>query len=117
MTSKIEKGKFGTTILKLYGDISAYQTDSFKRTLSRLAHMEDGPKNIIIDLHDVGVIDPLALGVLTSMARIVREDGGDIRFANMCPGIRRLFDQTRLALTYEIYGNVGEAAKSYRYLR
>lgn len=114
MAFEIRDDRYDTLVLTVEEDISAYRTNRFKKVLRELARRDDLSEKIIIDLGPVKHVDPLALGVLVSAARDIREREGDIKFANMCPAVRDLFDQTRLSVTYEIYDSLEKAVKSYK---
>lgn len=116
MEYKIESGQNDTLILILSNDITLYQVDKFKESLRKVRHAEENVRNVIIDLKDVGFIDSLALGALTTFSREIREEGGDVKLVNLNEKIQQLFNVTRLSKTYEIYKSVDKAVKSYREL-
>lgn len=113
MEHKIDAGQNETLLVKLSGDITIYQVDKFKEVLAEVKRLEAKIKNVVLDLSGVGFIDSLALGALTTFAREVRDDGGDVKLAGLTEEVRALFELTRLSETYEIYKDAKKAAKSY----
>ncbi len=112
MEYSIEKIHDGIVVLKLVGDISAYQLQNLKDTIQKLK-AESGSKKVILDLKDVGYLDAFALGIITSFSKELRDTGGDMKIVNMNNGIKLLFDLSHLSKVYETFNNIEEAAKSF----
>lgn len=116
MIYSIEKIKSTVLILKIKADITIYGIDKFKDALEQLKWREEKINNIVLDLENVGFIDSMVLGVLTTFAKLVREDGGDIKLLSMNDQIKQLFDETGLSKTYEIYDDIQDAVRSFNSL-
>ena len=81
-----------------------------------LDEIDQGTRQFRIDFRGAGYIDSSGLGVLVSLAKRVREGGGDLRLANLNPDLRTLFALTKLDTLFRIEetggdGPAGQAAR------
>lgn len=117
-TKKLEKRmeytvseKNNYVIVKLKGELdvasSIQARDIFKGLIDK------GKVNIIIDFSDVTFIDSSGLGIIVVAYRNVKEKGGAIKFANVSPRIKKLFEITRTEKHFEFYSTVEDAEKSF----
>ena len=101
-------------VLRLLKDISIYQLGRFKEAIEEIKKKEaTGGKRVVIDLKEVGFIDALALGVLTTFSKEMRDAGGEVKLASMNEDIRLVFDLSHLSKVYEIHATSEEAVKSF----
>ena len=75
--------------------------------------MEDGEKKFVVDFSDTGYIDSSGLGVLVSLAKKVREAGGDLVLAGLNEDLRTLFELTKLDTLFAIKESVEEALSGF----
>ena len=75
--------------------------------------LDDGKKNIVIDLHDINLINSSGLGILINGLTAMRKNGGDLKLANLSNKIEGLLSITKLNQMFEQYNSVGEAVKSF----
>src|SRR5690349_23734587 len=63
-----------------------------------LDELEKGEKKFLIDFSQTGYIDSSGLGVLVSLSKKIREQGGELRLANLNDDLQTLLDRksTRL---------------------
>jgi len=54
------------------------------------------------------------LRVVLSMARNIRQQGGDLRLANLQPPVQAVFDLAGFSELFEIYDDVHAAVASYQ---
>ena len=67
----------------------------------------------MIDFAQTGYIDSSGLGVLVSLAKKVREQGGDLRLAGLNDDLRTLFELTKLDTLFTLVDSVEEAVAAY----
>ena len=107
--SVVEKNNYA--IVKLKGELdvasSIHMRDVFKGLIDK------GKANIIIDFSDVTFIDSSGLGIIVVAYRSAKEKGGTIKFANVNPRVKKLFEITRTEKHFEFYGSVEDAEKSF----
>src|SRR5690606_38053158 len=61
-----------------------------------LQELEDGARKFLIDFARTGYIDSSGLGVLVSLSKKIREQGGELRLASLNDDLRTLFELTKL---------------------
>ena len=69
---------------------------------------------IVLDLIDVNYVSSAGLGVLFTMKKHLKQNGGDLLFCNLKPQIRRLFEIVN-ALPKETLFKNAEEADAYLY--
>lgn len=67
-----------------------------------LERLERGDREFMIDFKNTGYIDSSGLGVLVSLSKKIREQGGTLRLANLNGDLRTLFELTKLDTLFEI---------------
>lgn len=73
----------------------------------------DGVQKIIIDLKRLNRINSRGLSALLRAVRQMRENGGDIRLAQIDRRLTDLLAQTKLVQVFNTYETVGRAMASY----
>jgi len=73
----------------------------------------DGVNKIIIDLKRLNRINSRGLSALLRAVRTMRENGGDIRLAQIDRHLNDLLAQTKLVQVFNTYESVGRAMASY----
>ncbi|HUL44559.1 MAG TPA: STAS domain-containing protein [Bacteroidota bacterium] len=73
----------------------------------------DGIQKIIIDLKRLNRINSRGLSALLRAVRQMRENGGDIRLAQIDRRLTDLLAQTKLVQVFNTYETVGRAMASY----
>jgi len=58
--------------------------------------LENGAKNFLIDFSRTGYIDSAGLGALVSLRKKVREQGGELRLANLNDDLKQLLRLTKV---------------------
>jgi anti-sigma B factor antagonist len=61
-----------------------------------LDELERGEKKFLIDFAQTGYIDSSGLGVLVSLSKKIRDQGGELRLANLNDDLKTLFKLTKL---------------------
>ena len=67
-----------------------------------LDELEAGERKFLIDFTNTGYIDSSGLGVLVSLSKKIREQGGELRLANLNEDLRTLFEHTKLDTLFNI---------------
>ena len=74
-----------------------------------LEELEGGEKTFVIDFESTGYIDSSGLGVLVSLSKKIREQGGELRLAGLNEDLRTLFELTKLDTLFKIAHSRAEA--------
>ena len=75
--------------------------------------IEGGICRIVVDLHDVVLLDSGGIGVLIAKLHSLRKRGGDLRLAHLTPRTERLLAITHLLSVFLTYSSVDEAVRSF----
>jgi anti-sigma B factor antagonist len=97
------------TVVGLSGELDAYTSLELRETVVRL--VEEGARDIIIDLEKVDFIDSVGLGTLVGCLKRSAEHGGSISLVCVNPQIQKVFDITGLSKIFAIYKTREEALK------
>ena len=76
--------------------------------------IDQGYKNIVIDLSQCEFIDSTFLGVLVNTLKRVAKLNGDMKLVGFKPGVRSMFELTRLFRVFESFTDLQEAVISFR---
>ena len=74
--------------------------------------IEQGKKKVIIDLIDVEWMNSTGLGILISGLTTLRNNGGELKLANVTEKIQSLFAITKLVGVFDSYDSVDDAIKA-----
>ncbi|MCX8053022.1 MAG: STAS domain-containing protein [Armatimonadetes bacterium] len=93
-------------IIGLQGEVDVYTAPQLKQQMISL--LEQGAKEIVVDLTDVDYLDSTALGVLIGGLKRLREIDGNLML--ICPNarIRRVFEITGLDKIFDIHNSEQE---------
>lgn len=78
-----------------------------------LQELEGGARKFLIDFSQTGYIDSSGLGVLVSLSKKIREQGGELRLASLNDDLRTLFELTKLDTLFHISNSREEALSSF----
>jgi anti-sigma B factor antagonist len=67
----------------------------------------------VIDFSKTGYIDSSGLGVLVSLSKKIREQGGELRLAGLNADLQTLFELTKLDTLFAITGTAEEALAAF----
>ena len=67
-----------------------------------LEELEKGEHKFVVDFSSTGYIDSSGLGVLVSLSKKIREQGGELRLASLNEDLRTLFELTKLDTLFKI---------------
>jgi anti-sigma B factor antagonist len=75
--------------------------------------LDGGGKRFVIDFTRTGYIDSSGLGVLVSLSKKIREQGGDLRLAGLNEDLQTLFELTKLDTLFSISRTAEEALAAF----
>ena len=104
--------KYEAVVLELKGNVmGGDDTKDFNELLHK--YIDEGKKNIIVDLHDVKFMNSSGLGMLIGGLTTMKKAEGSLKIANVTDKIQSLLVITKLITIFESYNSVDEAAKSF----
>lgn len=107
-----EKGIGNITVIELKGDVLG-GPDATVLT-SRLRELvNEGKKDIVLDLRDVEYMNSSGLGMMTTALTTVKKAGGALKLANPAERIRSLLVITKLVSLFDAYDSVDDAIASF----
>lgn len=99
-------------LLSLNGWLIADEQDvEFRNHIDAL--VRDGITNIVVDLHDVTLLDSGGVGVLIAKFLTLRNRGGDLRLARLSERTRRVLAVTRLLTVFAPFDSPDDAVHSF----
>ena len=104
-----EKG--GVTIIDVEGQLIVGNRQELKQKV--LEKLDGGERKFLIDFSNTGYIDSSGLGVLVSLSKKIREQGGELRLANLNEDLKTLFELTKLDTLFHIASDRQEALTSF----
>jgi anti-sigma B factor antagonist len=99
------------TVLDVEGQLIVGNRQELKQKV--LEELENGERKFLIDFDRTGYIDSSGLGVLVSLSKKIREQGGELRLANLNEDLRTLFELTKLDTLFQISSSRDEALASF----
>ena len=107
------KEMYGAAILELNGKLTGGpEAETFRNLFKGL--LDDGKKNIIINLKKVDWINSTGLGILISGYTSVRKAGGDLVLCHVGARIDSILYVTKLNLLFQAFDSEEEAAEYLR---
>lgn len=107
-----EKTSDGIVILELSGKIMGGPDATL---LNDKLHdlIEAGKTNVIADLEKVNWMNSSGLGILIGGLTTMRNNGGDLKLANVTDRIQSLLMITKLLTVFETYDTIEKAIESF----
>ena len=96
-----------THVIELGGEIDLYTAPEFKERMVQV--IEDGKKQVIVDLSKATFIDSTTLGVLVGGVKRLRPAGGTLALVCSDQNIVKIFEITGLDRVFTIYPTRDEA--------
>ena len=96
-----------TQVIELGGEIDLYTAPEFKERM--VALIEDGKKQIVVDLSEATFIDSTTLGVLVGGVKRLRPTGGSLALVCTDQNITKIFEITGLDRVFPIHPSRDEA--------
>ena len=87
-------------IVEVEGQLIVGNRQELKQKI--LQELDKGQRKVLVDFARTGYIDSSGLGVLVSLAKKIRDMGGDLRLANLNDDLQTLFELTKLDTLFQI---------------
>ena len=101
----------GVTLVDVEGQLIVGNRQELKQKV--LEHLEGGDRKFVIDFSNTGYIDSSGLGVLVSLSKKIREQGGELRLSSLNEDLRTLFELTKLDTLFKIADTKEEALDGF----
>lgn len=98
-------------IVEIEGQLIVSNRQELKQRV--LDEADAGARKFLVDFTRTGYIDSAGLGVLVSLAKRLRELGGDLRLANLNDDLQTLFELTKLDTLFQIADNRERALETF----
>jgi len=99
-TAVYEKVAPAVVVVDVEGQLIVGNRQELKQKV--LDELEKGERKFLIDFSRTGYIDSSGLGVLVSLSKKIREQGGELRLANLNDDLKTLFELTKLDTLFQI---------------
>ena len=104
--------KYEAVIIELKGNVmGGDDTKDFNDLLHKL--IEEGKKNVVVDLGDVKFMNSSGLGMMIGGLTTMKKAGGNLKLAKVTEKIESLLIITKLITIFEFFDNVDDAVKSF----
>lgn len=105
-------GKEGdVTVVDVEGQLIVGNRQELKKAV--LEELENGERKFLVDFESTGYIDSSGLGVLVSLSKKIREQGGELRLSGLNEDLRTLFELTKLDTLFHIADSRREALEGF----
>ena len=99
------------SIVEIDGQLIVGNRQELKQKM--LDALDAGARKLLVDFSKTGYIDSSGLGVLVSLSKKIREQGGELRLAALNEDLRTLFELTKLDTLFQIAGTREQALASF----
>jgi anti-sigma B factor antagonist len=111
MKTKVSE-KYNAVIIELKGNVmGGDDTKEFNELLHKL--IDEGKKNVIVDLADVKFMNSSGLGMLISGLTTMKRENGSLKLVKVTEKIESLLIITKLITIFESHDSIEEAVKSF----
>ncbi len=111
MSFSVKKDKSGVVVVGVDGQLIVGNRQELKQKV--LESLDGGAKKFVIDFGKTGYIDSSGLGVLVSLSKKIREQGGELRLAGLNEDLQTLFELTKLDTLFAITRTAEEALAAF----
>ncbi len=111
MAFNVRKHPGGVVVVEVDGQLIVGNRQELKQQV--LDALEAGSRKFLIDFTRTGYIDSSGLGVLVSLSKKIREEGGDLRLAGLNEDLKTLFELTKLDTLFAITESASEALAAF----
>jgi anti-sigma B factor antagonist len=99
------------TLVEVEGQLIVGNRQEHKQQV--LEQLEGGDRKFVIDFANTGYIDSSGLGVLVSLSKKIREQGGELRLSSLNEDLRTLFELTKLDTLFRIADSKDKALQGF----
>ncbi len=111
MAFNVKKHPGGVVVIEVEGQLIVGNRQELKQRV--LDALEAGDRKFLIDFTKTGYIDSSGLGVLVSLSKKIRDEGGDLRLAGLNEDLKTLFELTKLDTLFAITDSAQEALAAF----
>jgi anti-sigma B factor antagonist len=111
MSFTLQKDKRGVVVVGVDGQLIVGNRQELKQRV--LDALEGGGRRFVVDFTKTGYIDSSGLGVLVSLSKKIREQGGELRLAGLNEDLQTLFELTKLDTLFAIARTPEEALADF----
>ena len=112
---QVTRREFESVLVLSFPEAVELEGEASRRFREKIRRVVDeGRKNVVMDLGGVTFIDSSGLGALVSTLKALREAGGNLRLANVPARVRSVLEVTRLERVFESFDTVEEALDAAR---
>jgi anti-sigma B factor antagonist len=111
MSFTMRKDPKGVVVVGVDGQLIVSNRHELKQKV--LDAVEGGARKVLVDFTSTGYIDSSGLGALVSLAKKLREAGGELRLAGLNEDLRTLFELTKLDTLFAIAQSPEEALSNF----
>ena len=111
MTFNVRKHPGGILGIEVDGQLIVGNRQELKQRV--LDALEAGDRKFLIDFTRTGYIDSSGLGVLVSLSKKIRDEGGDLRLAGLNEDLKTLFELTKLDTLFAITDSAEQALTAF----
>ena len=111
MSFTLQKDKRGAVVVGVDGQLIVGNRQELKQRV--LDALEGGGRRFVVDFTKTGYIDSSGLGVLVSLSKKIREQGGELRLAGLNEDLQTLFELTKLDTLFAIARTPEEALADF----
>lgn len=111
MTFSQSREHSGVLVVRVEGQLVVSNRQELKDVVQRA--LAAGDRKLLLDFTGTGYIDSSGLGALVTIAKQVREQGGEMRLAGLNEDLRSLFELTKLDTLFSIADTPAQALAAY----
>jgi len=111
MAFNVRKHPGGVLVIEVDGQLIVGNRQDLKQRV--LDALEAGDRKFLIDFSRTGYIDSSGLGVLVSLSKKIRDEGGDLRLAGLNEDLKTLFELTKLDTLFAITDSAEQALTAF----
>ena len=111
MAFNVRKDPGGVVVIEVDGQLIVGNRQELKQRV--LDALEAGDRKFLIDFTKTGFIDSSGLGVLVSLSKKIRDEGGDLRLAGLNEDLKTLFELTKLDTLFAIADSAQQALSAF----
>jgi len=111
MAFNVRKHPGGILVIEVDGQLIVGNRQELKQRV--LDALEAGDRRFLIDFTKTGYIDSSGLGVLVSLSKKIRDEGGDLRLAGLNEDLKTLFELTKLDTLFAITDSAEQALAAF----
>lgn len=111
MSFALRKDPSGVVVVVVDGQLIVSNRHELKQKV--LDAVDGGARKVVIDFENTGYIDSSGLGALVSLAKKLRESGGELRLAGLNEDLRTLFELTKLDTLFQIAETADQALQGF----